>query len=99
MILTTYPMTGSSPDYSTMPAVIYSSEKNSYIRDDLAQVWKGFSQEVNQVQLDNKGRGIADVNTLFSGRVRDTSTLKTVVLLERDSRKSSFPQTGFRKRP
>ena len=65
-------------------AVVYSSEKNSYIRDDLAQVWKGFSQEVNQVQLDNRGRGIADVNTLFKGRVRETSTLKTVVLLERD---------------
>lgn len=71
-------------------SVIYSSEKNSYIRDDLAQIWKGFSQAVKQVQLDNKGRGIADVNTLFSGRVRDTSTLKTVVLLERDSKKPPF---------
>ena len=71
-------------------AVVYSSEKNSYIRDDLAQVWKGFSQEVNQVQLDNRGRGIADVNTLFKGRVRETSTLKTVVLLERDSSNPPF---------
>nr|WP_319372553.1 hypothetical protein [uncultured Methanobacterium sp.] len=71
-------------------AVVYSSEKNSYIRDDLAQVWKGFSQEVNQVQLDNKGRGIADVNTLFRGRVRETSTLKTVVLLERDPTNPPF---------
>jgi len=71
-------------------AVVYSSEKNSYIRDDLAQVWKGFSQEVNQVQLDNKGRGIADVNTLFKGRVRETSTLKTVVLLERDPKNPPF---------
>jgi hypothetical protein len=71
-------------------AVVYSSEKNSYIRDDLAQVWKGFSQEVNQVQLDNRGRGIADVNTLFKGRVRETSTLKTVVLLERDPANPPF---------
>ncbi|EKF84935.1 hypothetical protein [Methanobacterium formicicum] len=71
-------------------AVVYSSEKNSYIRDDLAQVWKGFSQEVNQVQLDNRGRGIADVNTLFKGRVRETSTLKTVVLLERDPTNPPF---------
>lgn len=71
-------------------AVVYSSEKNSYIRDDLAQVWKGFSQEVNQVQLDNKGRGIADVNTLFRGRVRETSTLKTVILLERDPKNPPF---------
>jgi len=71
-------------------AVIYSSEKNSYIRDDLAQVWKKFSEEVNRVQLDNKGRGIADVNTLFKGRVRETSTLKSVVLLERNNSNPPF---------
>lgn len=71
-------------------AVVYSSEKNSYIRDDLAQVWKGFSKEVNQVQLDNKGRGIADVNTLFKGRVRESSTLKTVILLERNTSNPPF---------
>lgn len=73
-------------------AVIYSSEKNSYIRDDLSQVWSGFSKEVALVQLDNKGRGIADVNTLFQGRVRETSTLKTVVLLERNVSNPPFRQ-------
>ncbi len=71
-------------------AVVYSSEKNSYIRDDLAQVWKGFSDEVKKVQLDNRSRGIADVNTLFKGRVRESSTLKTVVLLERDPNNPPF---------
>lgn len=71
-------------------AVIYSSEKNSYIRDDLAQVWKKFSEEVKRVKLDNKGRGIADVNTLFKGRVRETSTLKSVVLLERNNSNPPF---------
>jgi hypothetical protein len=63
--------------------VIYSSEKNSYIRDDLAQVWTQFRAEVEKVKLDQRERGIADVQTLFEGRVRDTSTLKSVVLLER----------------
>ena len=71
-------------------ATIYSSEKNSYIRDDLAQVWEEFSEEVNRVKLDNKGRGIADVNTLFQGRVRETSTLKCVVLLERNNSNPPF---------
>ena len=70
--------------------VIYSSEKNSYIRDDIAEVWKDFAAEVNKVKLDVKGRGIADVNTLFGGRSRESSTLKTVVLLERDSNKPPF---------
>ncbi|BDZ71303.1 ATP-binding protein [Methanobacterium petrolearium] len=65
-------------------SVVYSSEKNSYIRDDLADVWKEFSKAVKQVHLDERGRGISDVNTLFKRRVRESSTLKTVVLLERD---------------
>jgi hypothetical protein len=71
-------------------AVIYSSEKNSYIRDDLADVWKQFSEEVKRVKLDVKGRGIADVSTLFHGRIRDSSTLKTVVLLERNEKNPPF---------
>ena len=71
-------------------AVIYSSEKNSYIRDDLADVWKQFSEEVKRVKLDVKGRGIADVSILFHGRIRDSSTLKTVVLLERNEKNPPF---------
>ena len=57
--------------------VVYSSEKNSYIRDDIINVWKCFSEELKKVKLDTKGRGIADVNTLFGGRSRESSTLKT----------------------
>ncbi|HMK54471.1 MAG TPA: hypothetical protein VK444_06790 [Methanobacteriaceae archaeon] len=72
--------------------VIYSSEKNSYIRDDLADVWKDFSLEVSKVKLDNKNRGLADVNTLFNGRIRESSTLKTVILLERDPDHIPFRQ-------
>ncbi len=70
--------------------VIYSSEKNSYIRDDIANVWKSFSTELNKVKLDIQGRGIADVNSLFEGRSRESSTLKTVVLLERDRNHPPF---------
>jgi len=65
-------------------SVVYSSEKNSYIRDDIINVWKCFSDELKKVKLDKRGRGIADVNTLFEGRTRESSTLKTIVLLERD---------------
>jgi len=65
-------------------SVIYASEKNSYIRDDIINVWKCFSDELKRVKLDSRGRGLADVNTLFKGRTRESSTLQTVVLLERD---------------
>ena len=71
-------------------SVVYSSEKNSYIRDDIINVWKCFSDELNKVKLDIRGRGIADVNTLFEGRTRESSTLMTIVLLERDMEHPPF---------
>ncbi|HML05289.1 MAG TPA: hypothetical protein VK426_05920 [Methanobacterium sp.] len=70
--------------------VLYSSEKNSYIRDDIADVWTVFKDEIERVKLDVKGRGIADVNTLFNGRIRESSTLKNVVLLERNKDNPPF---------
>jgi hypothetical protein len=68
----------------TNAVMVYSSEKNSYIREDIARIWKNFSEDLAQVKLDQKGRGIADVNTLFNGRIRDSSTVKKIILLERD---------------
>jgi len=67
----------------TNAVTVYSSEKNSYIREDIAQIWKKFSEVLTQVQLDKKGRGIADVNNLFNGRTRESSTIKKIILLER----------------
>ena len=49
-----------------------------------------FLEELKKVKLDTQGRGIADVNTLFEGRSRESSTLKTVVLLERDKNHPPF---------
>jgi hypothetical protein len=74
----------------TNAVMVYSSEKNSYIREDIAQIWKNFSEDLAQVQLDHKGRGIADVNTLFNGRIRESSTIKKVILLERNENHPSI---------
>ncbi|HTX61812.1 MAG TPA: AAA family ATPase [Methanobacterium sp.] len=70
--------------------VVYSSEKNSYIRDDISEVWKEYSNKINQIKLDKKGRGIADVNTLFNDRVRESSTFISTVLLERNRENPPF---------
>jgi hypothetical protein len=70
--------------------ILYSSEKNSYIRDDIADVWTVFKDEIERVKLDIKGRGIADVNSLFGGRIRESSTIKNVVLLERNKENPPF---------
>ncbi len=70
--------------------IVYSSEKNSYIRDDITNVWKSFSPLLKQVKLDPHSRGIVDVNTLFKERVRESSTLKSVILLERNPNNPVF---------
>lgn len=74
--------------------MVYSSEKNSYIRDDISDVWKSFAPILEQVKLDVQGRGIADVNTLFAGRVRESSTIKTVILLERNNNNPPFREVS-----
>lgn len=71
-------------------SVVYSSEKNSYIRDDIINVWQCFTDELKRVKLDKQGRGIADVNTLFKGRTRESSTLQTIILLERNKEHQPF---------
>lgn len=64
--------------------LVYASEKNSYIRDDIGDVWGEYSDIISSVKLDSMGRGIADVGMLFRDRIRDSTTLKRVVLLERN---------------
>ncbi len=65
----------------------FSAEKNSYIRDDLAQNWPQFEQKLKGLVLDNKQRAIVDVKHMFgSDRVRSNSTLTGVVLLTRDKK-------------
>ena len=66
-------------------AVAYASEKNSYIREDLAKSWPAFSEKLRHVRLDKRGRGVADMKlVLGEGRIRDESVLGAIVLLKRD---------------
>jgi len=65
--------------------IAFSSEKNSYIREDLPRVWKEYGVLEEMVQLDNKKRGIADLsNVLGAGNIRRITNLTTLVLLKRD---------------
>jgi len=72
--------------------LVYSSEKNSYIRDDLAENWPAFEKRLKGLKLDNKRRAIVDVKRFFGGgRIRKNSTLHAFVILTRD--KSRPPLT------
>jgi hypothetical protein len=63
----------------------YGSEKNFYIRADLADIWKEFSGLVNKAVLDEKGRAVVDLRWVIGkGRILPLTTLENVILLKRD---------------
>ena len=65
--------------------LIYSSEKNSYIRGNLEKDWPQYN--LKDVKKDLQGRAIVDVKRLLGGnRIRTESTLETIVLLTRDKK-------------
>jgi len=71
--------------------LIFSSEKNSYIRSDLAETWPQLSKKLKGLRMDSRKRAILDVRKLFgSDRIRKDSTLKVFVILMREKGKLPF---------
>lgn len=67
---------------------VFSSEKNSYVRSDLAKVWPQLKSKLTGLKMDNMDRTIIDVKKLFGGeRVRKESTLSLFVILTREKGK------------
>jgi serine kinase of HPr protein (carbohydrate metabolism regulator) len=63
----------------------YGSEKNFYIRADLADIWKEFSGMVEKAVFDQKGRAVVDLRWVIGkGRILPLTTLQNVILLKRD---------------
>jgi len=63
----------------------YSSEKNFYIRADLAQIWSTFRWLVERAELDSEGRAVVDLRlAIGKGRILPLTTLRKVIILERD---------------
>ncbi|WAC04851.1 MAG: aldolase [Methanoregula sp.] len=63
----------------------YGSEKNFYIRQDLATIWKDFDGLVKSEEYDAEGRAVADIRWVVGkGRLFPLTTVKTVVVLKRD---------------
>ena len=63
----------------------YSSEKNFYIRQDLATIWKKFEGLVKAEEYDAEGRAVADIRWVVGkGRLFPLTTVKTVIVLKRD---------------
>lgn len=63
----------------------YGSEKNFYIRQDLATIWKKFDGLVKDRDYDAEGRAVADLRWVVGkGRLFPLTTIKTVIVLKRD---------------
>jgi len=63
----------------------YGSEKNFYIRHDLADIWKEFGGLVRDEEFDRNDRAVADIRWVIGkGRLLPMTTLKIVVVLKRD---------------
>jgi hypothetical protein len=63
----------------------YGSEKNFYIRADLADIWKEFSGLVDKAVFDEKGRAVVDLRWVIGkGRILPLTTMENVILLKRD---------------
>ena len=63
----------------------FGSEKNFYIRADLADSWKEYSEMVEGAAFDQKGRAVVDLRWVVGkGRILPLTTLQTVIILKRD---------------
>lgn len=63
----------------------YASEKNTYIRADVASVWKEYKRLLKGAKLDNRGRAVVDVGrAIGKNKLEMTADMRYVVLLQRD---------------
>lgn len=66
--------------------VAKSSEKNSYIRVDMASDWKKYKDLLKNVTLDERGRAVVNVRrVLGETAMKSFTTLRNVVLMKRDA--------------
>jgi len=73
--------------------LIYSSEKNSYIRGNLSENWPQYASRLKDAQKDSKDRAVVDVKRLLGGdRIRTDSTLSSTVILTRDKKLDPFSE-------
>lgn len=63
----------------------YGSEKNFYIRADLATIWNEFDGLVKGAEFDDLGRAVVDLRQVIGkGRILPLTTLDTLIILKRD---------------
>jgi hypothetical protein len=62
-----------------------ASERNCYIREDIASIFPEFEILVETKKLDNRGRAVADIrHVLGVSRAKDETVIEKVIFLKRD---------------
>ena len=62
----------------------YGSERNFYVRADIAQVWPAFRRFMELAEVDEKGRAVINLRWVVGrGRIIPFTTLKVLLILER----------------
>ena len=68
-------------------ALTFSSERNSYIRCNLGEVWPFYRKKLKSVEVDNKNRAVLYVKRqLGENKIRQDSRLALTVILTRDKK-------------
>jgi hypothetical protein len=79
--------------------IAYGSEKNFYIRSELAGIWPEFAELVGRSKMDQEGRGVIDLRfAIGKGRILPLTTLRHLIILHRvmdsNSRSSVISSTA-----
>jgi len=76
--------------------LVHSSEKNSYVRGNIAEDWKQYAQKLKTLchkEPDCQGRHIVDVRMLFGNdRIMKSSVMGAAVLLVNNKNKPAFEE-------
>jgi len=66
-------------------AVAYASEKNFYVREDIAKIWPRLEDIVREADIDKKGRAVINIRLVIGkGKIKPQTTLSRIILLKRD---------------
>ncbi|MGC8979550.1 aldolase [Caldisericum sp.] len=66
----------------------YRSEKNTYIRADLSQSWKEYSNIMKYAKTDNKGRAIVNLSKVVGKeKITDHADINKLIILRREKGK------------
>ncbi|MDT8357876.1 MAG: aldolase [Methanomicrobiaceae archaeon] len=72
----------------------YGSEKNFYIRADLATIWPAYADLIRMAEFDAEGRAVVDLRLITGkGRILPMTTLGKMFILYRDPARPLTPES------